>query len=106
MKHVDAHGLATLSMWALEAELGIDPTARHRHSPTRTASSRQWSIACSVKRSKLTILRARYRVFEVPDFDEVARSDESVHQITAEAFRGGLDATLDTCAATLAWYSR
>ena len=51
-----------------------------------------------------SIRRARYRMFEVPEFDEVARSDESVRRITDEAFRGGLNAILDTCEATVKSY--
>ncbi len=51
-----------------------------------------------------SIRRARYRMFEVPEFDEVARSDESVRRITDEAFRGGLNAILDACEATVKSY--
>ena len=46
-----------------------------------------------------TIRRARYRMFEVPEFDEVARSEQSVEDITEAAFRGGIDAILDMCEA-------
>lgn len=42
-----------------------------------------------------SIRRARYRMFEVPEFDEVARTDSSVTDITDEAFMTGLDAILD-----------
>jgi AcrR family transcriptional regulator len=35
MKHVDAHGLAALSMRALGAELSVDATALYRHFPNK-----------------------------------------------------------------------
>lgn len=44
-----------------------------------------------------SIRRARYRMFEVPEFDEVARSEDGVRKLTDDAFRGGLDAILDMC---------
>ena len=187
MKHVDAHGLAALSMRALGAELGVDATALYRHFPNkdslvegmvdrmlgealeahdaagksprekvidlvfamREAFARHpdvglaliggegksvngytisvnlaryltemglkgadlvrmyqtiegYGVGCCVQDytgspHNFSIRRARYRMFEVPEFDEVARSEESVAQITDEAFRGGLNAILDLC---------
>lgn len=35
MKHVDVHGLASLSMRVLGAELGVDATALYRHFPNK-----------------------------------------------------------------------
>ena len=43
------------------------------------------------------IRRARYRMFEVPEFDDVARNEANVERLTHEAFRGGLNAILDLC---------
>ena len=187
MKHVDAHGLAALSMRALGAELGVDATALYRHFPNkdslvegmvdrmlgealeahdaagksprekvidlvfamREAFARHpdiglaliggegksvngytisvnlaryltemglkgadlvrmyqtiegYGVGCCVQDytgspHNFSIRRARYRMFEVPEFDEVARSEESVAQITDEAFRDGLNAILDLC---------
>ncbi len=51
-----------------------------------TGSPHNFSIRC-----------ARHRIFEVPEFDEVARSDDSVRKFTDDAFRGGLNAVLDMC---------
>lgn len=196
MKHVDAHGLAALSMRALGAELGVDATALYRHFPNkdslveamvdrmlsealeahdpsgksprekvldavfamREAFARHpdiglalisgegksasgytlsvnivrylsemglkgadlvrtyqtiegYGVGCCVQDftaspHNYSIRRARYRMFEVPEFDEVARSDESVRRITDEAFRGGLTAILDACEATVKSYRR
>lgn len=44
-----------------------------------------------------SIRRARYRMFEVPEFDDVARNEANVERVTHEAFRGGLNAILDLC---------
>lgn len=41
------------------------------------------------------IRRARYRMFEVLEFDSVARSEENVERLSHEAFRNGLNAILD-----------
>ena len=196
MKHVDAHGLASLSMRVLGAELGVDATALYRHFPNKdslveamvdrmlsealeahdptgksprekivdvvvvmrdafarhpdvglalisgegksvsgymlSVSITKYLAEMGLKGSDLvrmyqtiegygigscvqdftgsphnfSIRRARYRMFEVPEFDEVARSDESVRQITEDAFRGGLNAILDACETTVASYSR
>lgn len=187
MKHVDAHGLASLSMRVLGAELGVDATALYRHFPNkdslveamvdrmlsealeahnptgksprekvldvvfvmRDAFARHpdiglalisgegksingyhlsvsitkylaemglqgadlvrmyqtiegYGIGCCVQDftgspHNYSIRRARYRMFEVPEFDEVARSEDSVRKITDDAFRGGLNAILDMC---------
>lgn len=42
-----------------------------------------------------TIRRARYRMFEVPEFDEVARTEDNVAQLSHDAFVDGLNAVLD-----------
>lgn len=187
MKHVDAHGLASLSMRVLGAELGVDATALYRHFPNkdslveamvdrmlrealevhdpsgksprdkvldvvfamRDAFARHpdiglalvsgegksmngyqlsvnitrylaemglkgtdlvrmyqtiegYGVGCCVQDftgspHNYSIRRARYRMFEVPEFDEVARSDDSVRKVTDDAFRGGLNAILDMC---------
>lgn len=187
MKHVDTHGLASLSMRVLGAELGVDATALYRHFPNkdslveamvdrmlsealeahnpagksprekvldvvfamRDAFARHpdiglalisgegksingyhlsvsittylaemglkgpdlvrmyqtiegYGIGCCVQDftgspHNYSIRRARYRMFEVPEFDEVARSEDSVRKITDDAFRGGLNAILDLC---------
>ena len=187
MKHVDTHGLASLSMRVLGAELGVDATALYRHFPNKDSlvealvdrmmsealeahnpsgkSPREkildvvfamrdtfarhpdiglalisgegktvngyvlsvniakylaemglkgsdlvrmyqtiegYGVGCCVQDftgspHNYSIRRARYRMFEVPEFDEVARSEENVRQITDEAFRGGLNAILDLC---------
>lgn len=187
MKHVDDHGLASLSMRVLGAELGVDATALYRHFPNkdslveamvdrmlsealeahnpvgksprekvldvvfamRDAFARHpdiglaliggegksingyhlsvsitkylaemglqgadlvrmyqtiegYGIGCCVQDftgspHNYSIRRARYRMFEVPEFDEVARSEDSVRKITDDAFRSGLNAILDLC---------
>ncbi|MFM7093694.1 MAG: TetR/AcrR family transcriptional regulator, partial [Actinomycetota bacterium] len=187
MKHVDDHGLASLSMRVLGAELGVDATALYRHFPNkdslveamvdrmlsealeahnpagksprekvldvvfamRDAFARHpdiglalisgegksingyhlsvsitkylaemglqgadlvrmyqtiegYGIGCCVQDftgspHNYSIRRARYRMFEVPEFDDVARSEDSVRKITDEAFRGGFNAILDLC---------
>lgn len=187
MKHVDAHGLASLSMRVLGAELGVDATALYRHFPNkdslveamvdrmlsealeahdpsgksprdkvvdvvfamRDAFARHpdiglaliggegksmngyqlsvsitryltemglkgtdlvrmyqtiegYGIGCCVQDftgspHNYSIRRARYRMFEVPEFDEVARSEDGVRKLTDDAFRGGLNAILDMC---------
>lgn len=187
MKHVDTHGLASLSMRVLGAELGVDATALYRHFPNkdslveamvdrmlsealeahnpsgksprdkvldvvfvmRDAFARHpdiglalisgegksvsgyhlsvsitkylaemgvkgpdlmrmfqtiegYGIGCRVQvftgsPHNYSIRRARYRMFEVPEFDEVARSEDSVRKITDDAFRDGLNAILDMC---------
>jgi len=43
------------------------------------------------------IRRTRYRMFEIPEFDSVARSEADVERLTHEAFRNGLNAILDLC---------
>lgn len=45
------------------------------------------------------IRRTRYRMFEVPEFDSVARNEDDVERLTTEAFHGGLNAILDRCEA-------
>jgi len=187
MKHVDVHGLASLSMRVLGAELGVDATALYRHFPNkdslveamvdrmlsealeahdpagktprekiidvvfamRDAFARHpdiglalisgegksvngynisvnivrylsemglkgddlvrmyqtiegYGIGCCVQDftsspHNFSIRRSRYRMFEVPEFDDVARSDANVERVTHEAFRGGLNAILDLC---------
>ena len=44
-----------------------------------------------------SIREARDRMFEVPEFDDVAHSDENVRHTADEAFCGGLNAILDHC---------
>ena len=43
------------------------------------------------------IRRARYRMFEVPEFDSAARSEADVKRLSDAAFRDGLNAILDLC---------
>lgn len=43
------------------------------------------------------IRRARYRMFEIPEFDSVARSEADVERLSHDAFRNGLNAILDLC---------
>ena len=52
------------------------------------------------------IRRSRYRMFEVPEFDSVARTESDVERITTEAFHRGLNAILDSCEAIVASYPR
>lgn len=185
MRHVDAHGLASLSMRVLGAELGVDATALYRHFPNkdslveamvdrmlgealeaheptgksprekvvdlvfvmREAFARHpdiglalisgegksvngyhlsvnivrylsemglkdddlvrmyqtiegYGVGCCVQDftsspHNFAIRRARYRLFEVPEFDTVARSEENVERLSHEAFQNGLNAILD-----------
>jgi hypothetical protein len=80
------------------AELGVKGTDLVRMYQTIEG----YGVGCCVQDftgspHNFSIRRARYRMFEVPEFDDVARSDESVRHITDEAFRGGLEAILDLC---------
>ena len=53
-----------------------------------------------------SIRRARYRMFEVPEFDEVARSDQGVADLTQEAFVDGMNAILDSYEAIVKSYKK
>lgn len=52
------------------------------------------------------IRRARYRMFEVPEFDSVSRTEADVERLTTEAFTDGLAAILDRCESLVASYKK
>jgi hypothetical protein len=52
------------------------------------------------------IRRARYRMFEVPEFDEVSRSEADVRDLTNEAFLFSINAILDRCESVVKSYRK
>jgi hypothetical protein len=43
------------------------------------------------------IRQARYRSLNIPDFDEVARSSDTVQRVADEAFAAAINSLLDRC---------